>query len=135
MTAHGVERDAGQAHVLADCQIRNQRWILVDGDDARSTRFCGRAEGLHCAAKRQGPAIGRKYAGQNFDQRAFASAVRAHERVDLATGNCQRRRFEGDNRAKSLGEIANFKQRRRIVHFERARICPRNDEHAQRIAE
>ena len=41
MAAHAVEGDTGQAHVLSDCQIGNKRWILIDGDDARSTGFCG----------------------------------------------------------------------------------------------
>ena len=44
MVPHVCEGDIGQSHVLADRQVGNERRILVDRDDARSTRFGGGAK-------------------------------------------------------------------------------------------
>ena len=41
----GFERHARKAHVLRDRQIRHDRRILVDGDDAGAARLGGRAKG------------------------------------------------------------------------------------------
>ena len=117
MVPHAREGDIGQSHVLADRQVGNERRILVDRDDARSTRFGGGAKRPYCAVDRYGSAIRGVDAGENLDERALARAVGPHQRVDLAAGNSQRRRSERDDRAESLGEIADLEQRRRIVHW------------------
>ena len=117
MALHLCEGDIGQSHVLADRQVGNERRILVDRDDARSTRFGGGAKRPYGAVDRYGSAIRRVDAGQNLYQRALARAIGPHQRMDLAAGNSQRRRSERDDGAESLGDIADLEQRRRIVHW------------------
>ena len=87
MVAHAGEGDIGQSHVLADRQVGNERRILVDRDDAGSTRFGGGTKRPYGAVDRYGSAIRRKDAGEDLHQRALAGAVCAHQRMDLAAGN------------------------------------------------
>ena len=122
MVLHAREGDIGQSHVLADRQVGNERRILVDRDDARPTRFGGGAKRPHGAVDRYGSAIGLKDAGEDLDERALARAVGPHQRMDLAAGYSQRRRSERDDRAESLGEIADLEQRRRVIHWAGPRV-------------
>src|SRR5208282_6254044 len=106
MVPDAREGDIGQSHVLVDRQVGNERGILIDRDDASSTRFRGGPKRPPCAIDRNGSAIRGVDARKNLDKRALARAVCSHQSMDLAAGYSQRSRSERDDRAESLGEIA-----------------------------
>ena len=86
MAPHAREGDIGQSHVLADRQVGNERRILIDRDDACSTRFGGGPKGPPCAVDLYGSAIRGVDARENLYQRALARAVGPHQGMDFAAG-------------------------------------------------
>src|SRR6202453_4823330 len=65
------------------------------------------------AVDQDSPAIGRKHARYDFDQRRFAGAVLAEQRVDLASRHRKRYVVERADARERVLEIAHLEQRGR----------------------
>ena len=107
----GSSGDPGQAQVRADVEVRDERRLLVDGDDAAAPRL-GRANWAANGLPRTRivPPSGRTRAGEDLDEGALAGAVRAHERVDLARADGQRRRAQRHDGAVALATSGGVEQ-------------------------
>ena len=101
--AEGRDGRAGQAEVVGDVEVGDQRRLLVDRHQAGAAGGGGRADVAGLAADEEGAGVGADRAGQDLDERRLAGAVRAHQRVDLAGEDRQRRVAEGGDGAVALG--------------------------------
>ena len=108
--AERLDRGVGQAQVGADVQVRDEGRFLVDGDDAAAARLRRRACHPRLAADRDGAAVRLDGGGEDLDQRALAGAVGAHQRVDLARTNRERRVAQRDHSPVGLGDPGRFEQ-------------------------
>ena len=100
----------GQAQVGADVEVRDERRLLVDRDDAAAPGLGGGAGAVRLAADGDRAAVGTDRAGEDLDERALAGAVGAHQRVDLAGPDGQRRDAQGRDRAVALGDAGRVEQ-------------------------
>ena len=87
-----AEAARGVAHedVLRDGQLGKQQQLLIDRRDAGAARVLGQVELALDAVDQDLPAVGRKHAGDDLDQRRFARAVLAEQRVNFARRDRER---------------------------------------------
>ena len=107
---HLLEGDAGEAHVLADSQVRHERGVLVNGDDPRGARLSRRAERSGDPLHRNLPAVRPEHTGDDLHQRALAGPVRPHQPVDLARAHLKRSGLQRDDRVEPLGDIPRLEE-------------------------
>ncbi len=93
-----------------DVQVRDQRRLLVDGDEAAAARLGRRVDDALAAAHGDRAAVGPDGARQDLDEGALAGAVGAHERVDLARAHGQGRGLQRDDRAVGLRDARGLEQ-------------------------
>ena len=106
----GLDRGRGQAQVVANVEVRDDRRLLVDGDEAVAPRVGRRMGDALLAAHDDAPGVGHDRTGQDLDERALAGAVGAHERVDLARPDGERGALERDDSAIRLGDVGRLEQ-------------------------
>ena len=83
--AVAARKSGGQRDVLGHAHPFHQRQVLVDeGDRQILDLWVDRAVGQQNAS-----GIGAMHAGQNLDQRRFAGAVAAQQRMDLALADVE----------------------------------------------
>ena len=107
--------------VLGDAECRDQRELLVNGDDALALGLVGLREALGLARERDGPGVGPLGAGQDLQQSRLAGAVLAEERQDLAFRELQVDVGQGHHPWKALTDAADLQQR----HRERVHVAHR----------
>ncbi len=108
--AERLDRRLGQAQVRPQVQVRDERRLLVHGDEAAVARLGRGVDDALAAPDGDPPAVGPDGAGQDLDERALAGAVGAHERVDLAGTHGERRGLQRDDRAVGLGDVRRLQQ-------------------------
>ena len=108
--AERLQRCRGEPQVVADVEIRDDRGLLVDGHEPVAARVGRRVRHALAAPDDDPAAVRRDRAGQDLDERALAGAVGAHQRVDLAGSDRQRRVVERDHGAVRLGDVGRLEQ-------------------------
>lgn len=86
---------------------------LMHGDDTGPCRFRRAARREGAAIETDSAAIGRLYAGKDFDQRRLTCTVCAHERHNLAALDHKIGAGKRSRRAKATADIFNVKKRHR----------------------
>ncbi len=109
---HDRQGHAGQPHVLGERQVRHQRRVLIDRDDAGAARLRGRAEFSGFAGQDDGAGIARKHPGDDLHQRALAGPVGAHQGMDLAGPHLESSRPQRHDGAEALRDVTDFEQGR-----------------------
>ena len=107
---NGSTRRLGQAQVRRDVEVRDERRLLVDRDDAAAPGLGGGAGDVRLAADEDRAGVGADAAGEDLDQRALAGAVGAHQRVDLAGADGERGGAQRRDRAVALGDAGRLEQ-------------------------
>ncbi len=105
-----LDRRLGQPQVGSDVQVRDERRLLVDRDDASPTRLARRVDGALATPHGDRAAVRSDGAGQDLDQRALAGAIGAHERMDLTRRDGKGGRPQRDDRAIGLGDVGGLEQ-------------------------
>ena len=108
--AERLERRLGEAQVRPDVEIRDERRLLVDGDEAAPAGLGRRVDDRAAAADGDRAAVGPDGAGEDLDEGALAGAVGAHQRVDLAGADRERGGLQRDDRAVRLGDAGGLEQ-------------------------
>ena len=75
--------------VFRDVQVGKEQRLLVDRGDAETLRLRGAADGDRLAGEQDLAAVGLVDAGDDLDQRGFAGAVLAKQRMDFAGTNLE----------------------------------------------
>ena len=104
-------RGAGQAQVVGDVEVGDQRRLLVDRDEAGAAGAGGRAEVAGLAADKDASGVGPDRAGQDLHERRLAGAVGAHQGVHLAGEDRERGVAERRDRAVALGDAGGVEDR------------------------
>jgi len=73
-----------ECDILRDGKIRKECGLLVDGGDPVSVGECGSQARDFFAVDFDGAGVGLMSAGDNLDERGFARAIFAEERMDFA---------------------------------------------------
>ena len=94
--------------VLGDGQVGKEQRLLIDRGDAEALRFRGAADLDRLAGEQDFAAVGLIDAGDDLDQRGFAGAVLAEQRMDLAGVKGERDVFERLRRVEALGDVAHL---------------------------
>ena len=102
----------GEAEVVRDAEVGDQRRFLVDRHEAGAAGVGGGARGEGGAAEQDPAAVGADGAGQDLDQRGLAGAVGAHQRVDLAGKDGEAGAAQGSDGAVGLGDAGGVEERR-----------------------
>ena len=89
--AERLEGRLREAQVRADVQVRDQRRLLVDGNEAAAACLGRRVDDALPAAHHDGPMVGMDRARQNLDQGALPGTVGTHECMDLTRAHDERR--------------------------------------------
>jgi hypothetical protein len=102
---------AAQREVIHRVELEDEPQVLVDEAQAVGHRV---AEVERVAVERgRGTGVGRVVAGERLDQRRLAGAVLAHERMDLAGLDRERRVDQRARGSEGLREPADLQDRRR----------------------
>ena len=108
----GACRFAAQENVLA----RTERWdkieLLVNDGDARARRIVRRRHAELCPIDTNPSGIRAMRAGEHLDERAFARAVFAEQRVHFAAAQVELAAGDGPHAGKRFLDSLHFKQRR-----------------------
>ena len=112
--AHDAEahRLAVEKQVLRHRQVRQQVDLLVDGGNAGLHCGLGRARRDLFAAQADDTGIAREHAGDDLDQRRFAGAVLAEQRMDLAGAKREVDLLQRAHRTEALADPAHLQQGR-----------------------
>ncbi len=109
--------------VVGNREIRDQRQLLEDADDARLVRYRRVGEPHLAAGERHCALVGLHHPGHDLDQRRFPGAVLAEDRVHPSTYDGEFRFFQRIDAAITLGDALHAEQRRGgFVH-----AAPRNE--------
>ena len=105
-----LERGLREAQVGPDVQVRDQRRLLVDRDEPSPAGLPRRVDDALATADGDRTPVGPHGTREDLHERALPGAVRAHERVNLARTNTQRRRSQGDHSAVRLRDVRRLEQ-------------------------
>ena len=116
--APGAARLERERDVFRDGQMREERGLLINHRDAQRTR----SRGIHVldrtARHRQRAAVGLFRAGDDLDERGFARAVLADDRVHLAGPQIERDAFERTDAGEGLLDGCGVQEQRgRLGHL------------------
>ena len=106
----GLDGRGGEAEVRRDVEIRDQRRLLVDGDEAGPARLGGRAHDMLAAVDEDAAAVRPDGAGEDLDEGRLAGAVGAHQGVDLAATDGERGIAQRDDGAVVLGDAGRLEK-------------------------
>ena len=108
--AERLQRRGGEAQVGPDVEVRDERRLLVDGDQP-APACLGRGVDRPLTPANGDPAgVGMDRARQDLDEGALAGAVRAHERMDLAGAHRERGRLQRNDGAVGLRDAGGLEQ-------------------------
>ena len=94
-----------------DGEVADQRRVLVDRGQALGPGLGRAAQQHRLAVDGDGAAVVAQHAGQDLDQGRLAGAVGPEQGVDLAGGDRQVDRPQGDHRAERLGHGGRLQER------------------------
>jgi hypothetical protein len=100
----------GEAEVLEDGEVGDQRRVLEDGREAELAGAARAAHGHFLAPDRDAATVRVDHAGERLDQCGLAGAVGAEQRVDLALLDREVGVAQGDHRAVVLRDVLYFEQ-------------------------
>jgi hypothetical protein len=103
-------RRLGQAEVGPDVEVRDEGRLLVDGDEPAAAGLGRVVDGPLATTHGDPSSVGVDRPGQDLDEGALASPVRAHQRVDLAWSDRERRGPQRDDRTVGLGDAGRLEQ-------------------------
>src|SRR6185437_2412425 len=98
-------------HVFGHAHVRRERELLVDGDDAEPLRVLRRGEGRRLAVQRNRAGVRLLRARQDLQQRRFAGAVLAKQRVDFAGGDFEPHIVKRLHAGKALADSRHAEER------------------------
>ena len=111
-----------QRHIFEHAQRRDERKILEDHADAKRAAIAWRGNRDALAVHQDVAGIGRVVAVQDFGERAFAGAVLAEERNDLAGAHTELGDIVGEQRAEPLDDAARFEEGRPAIDGGHGRV-------------
>ena len=129
--AERLDRRAGETKIGEHVEIGDQRRLLVDGKQAGAARIGRRAHVARLAADQDASGVRPDGAGQDFHQRRLASAVCAHQSMNLARQDGQRRVAQRRHGAVVLDDAGGVQER---VGGQIVRSRPCGPHHAARTA-
>ena len=115
--ADAVAALAADQDVLGDGEAGEEREFLVHCGDAGGEGGTGRSQARRRAVQQDAAFVGLDVAGQDFDERAFASAVGAEQRVDRTFVKSERDAGQGRDAAVALGERVGGEDGMQTGHF------------------
>jgi hypothetical protein len=100
-----------QREIFGDGEVGEERGLLVNAGDAERAGGGGSEVGDGVAGEGDRAAVGLVRAGDDFDERAFAGAVFAEERVDFAGPQIEIDSAQRTHAAVIFDELAKFEKR------------------------